>query len=179
MGGGRAPTAAFTTHCHRELMHEQWKILLDDEFLEAWKHGIVIRCPDGLLRRFYPRIFSYSADYPEKWVYKFGFSSKIYSFTYRILIASIRNLGKCPCPRCLIPLAQVQCLGMARDMSRRVTLARKDNLERQGKVFAARRLIYEKNFLVNSSAVEALLRDESWVPTSVSLVSYLGPAKPH
>ena len=68
---------------------------------------------------------------------------------------------------------------MARDMSRRVTLARKDNLERQGKVFAARRLIYEKNFLVNSSAVEALLWDESWVPMSVSLVSYLGPAKPH
>lgn len=54
------------THCARELMHEQWKILLDDEFLEAWKHGLVILCPDGLLRRFYPRIFTYSADYPEK-----------------------------------------------------------------------------------------------------------------
>ena len=54
MGGGRTPTAAFFMHCHRELIHEQWRILLDDEFLEAWKHGIVIRCPDGLLRRFYP-----------------------------------------------------------------------------------------------------------------------------
>ena len=59
---------------------------------------------------------------------------------------------------------------MARDMSQRVTLARVDNGDRQGKVFAARRLIYEKNFLVTSSAVEAILRDESWVPTSVSLV---------
>lgn len=66
VGGGRAPTAAFTTQCHRELMHEQWKILLDDEFLEAWEHGIILRCPDGILRRFYPRIFTYSADYPEK-----------------------------------------------------------------------------------------------------------------
>ena len=69
MGGGCAPTAAFTTHCHWELMHEQWKILLDDEFLEAWKHSIVIWYPDGLLQWFYPWIFTYSADYPKKWVY--------------------------------------------------------------------------------------------------------------
>lgn len=54
-------------------------------------------------------------------------------------------------------------------MSRRVTLARMDNAERQGKVYAARRLIYEKNSLVNGSAVEALLQDASWVPTSVWL----------
>lgn len=26
-------------------------------------------CPDGVERRFYPRIFSYSADYPEKYVF--------------------------------------------------------------------------------------------------------------
>jgi hypothetical protein len=41
-------------------------VLLDDEFMEAWKHGIVILCCDGIKRRFYPRIFVYSADYPEK-----------------------------------------------------------------------------------------------------------------
>ena len=62
---------------------------------------------------------------------------------------------------------------MARDMSQRVTMARVDNAERQGKVFAARRLIYEKNSLVTSSAIEALLRDASWVPTSVSLISFI------
>lgn len=55
------------THCHRELFHEQWRILLDDDFLEAWLHGIVVMCFDGILRRFYPRIFTYSADYPEKY----------------------------------------------------------------------------------------------------------------
>jgi len=54
------------THCARELMHAQWAILLDDEFVEAWQHGIVVTCCDGIKRRFYPRIFSYSADYPEK-----------------------------------------------------------------------------------------------------------------
>lgn len=57
------------THCQRELFHEQWKILLDDEFLEIWTHGIVIECFDGVKRRFYPRIFDYSADYPEKYVH--------------------------------------------------------------------------------------------------------------
>jgi hypothetical protein len=54
------------THCRREVMHAQWKILLDDEFIEAYSHGIVIECCDGIKRRFYPRIFTYSADYPEK-----------------------------------------------------------------------------------------------------------------
>ena len=49
MAGSCAPTTAFTTHCAQELMHQQWKVLLDDEFLEAWKHGIVILCPDGVL----------------------------------------------------------------------------------------------------------------------------------
>ena len=47
-------------------MHEVWKVLLDDEFLEAYTYGIVIKCVDGIERRVYPRIFTYSADYPEK-----------------------------------------------------------------------------------------------------------------
>jgi len=47
-------------------MHEIWRVLLDDEFLEAYVHGIVLMCADGVLRRIYPRIFTYSADYPEK-----------------------------------------------------------------------------------------------------------------
>lgn len=105
------------------------------------------------------------------------FFNKTYIFIYRILITSIQNLSKCPCPHCLIPLSRVHCLGMARDMLQRVTLACINNADRQGKVFAARRLIYKKNFLVTSSAIEAPLQDESWVPTSVSLIS--GSAKPH
>ena len=78
------------------------------------------------------------------------------------------NLGKCPCPRCLIPLSQVHNLGMARDMLQRNLLVCINNPERQGRVFTARRLIYEKNLLVNGSAVEVLLQDMSLVLTSVS-----------
>ncbi|KAG2110219.1 uncharacterized protein F5147DRAFT_772486 [Suillus discolor] len=65
-----------TTHCQRELFQAQWKVLLDDEFLEAYEHGIVILCCDSIKHRFYPRIFTYSADYPEK-----------------ALIATINNYG--------------------------------------------------------------------------------------
>ena len=42
------------------------KALIDDEFVHAWEHGTVVSCGDGILRRFYLRIFTYSADYPEK-----------------------------------------------------------------------------------------------------------------
>ncbi|KJA12763.1 hypothetical protein HYPSUDRAFT_210146 [Hypholoma sublateritium FD-334 SS-4] len=54
------------THCRRELIHGVWKFLLDDDFIQAHKYGMVIRCADGVERRVYPRFFTYSADYPEK-----------------------------------------------------------------------------------------------------------------
>ena len=64
--GGKGPKKSFLAHCRKEFFHAQVEVLLDDDFLEAWQHGIVIKCFDGILRRFYPRIFTYSADYPEK-----------------------------------------------------------------------------------------------------------------
>jgi hypothetical protein len=54
------------THCRRELMHGVWKVLLDEDFVHATNYGMVVRCYDGIERRVYPRIFTYSADYPEK-----------------------------------------------------------------------------------------------------------------
>lgn len=56
------------THCRRELIHAVWRFLLDDDFIHACRYGIVILCPDSVERRVYPRIFTYSADYPEKYV---------------------------------------------------------------------------------------------------------------
>ena len=56
------------THCKRELIHGAWKILLDDEFLDVYRNGIVVKCYDRKLHRVFPRIFTYSADYPEKYV---------------------------------------------------------------------------------------------------------------
>ena len=65
--GGKLPGAPFFTHCHRELFHAQWVELLDNEFVSAYAHGLVLTCADGIERRLYPRIFTYSADYPEKY----------------------------------------------------------------------------------------------------------------
>ena len=54
------------THCKRELFHGVWKVLLDEEFIEAYRNGIIIKCYDGKYWQVFPRIFTYSADYPEK-----------------------------------------------------------------------------------------------------------------
>jgi hypothetical protein len=67
--------AALQTHCRRELFHKCWNILLDADFLHAYRHGIVLKCPDGIFRRVFPRIFTYSADYPEKCPFIFIFHS--------------------------------------------------------------------------------------------------------
>ncbi|KAG6904246.1 hypothetical protein DXG01_011497, partial [Tephrocybe rancida] len=65
--GQKKINANLMTHCNRELVHKQWRTLLDDEFIQVHKHGIVVDwVGDGQPRRFYPRIMTYSADYPEK-----------------------------------------------------------------------------------------------------------------
>jgi len=63
---GTRPSDDLLAHCRREMLHAQYEILLDDEFVEAYEHGIVIMCCDGIMRRFYPRIITHSADYKEK-----------------------------------------------------------------------------------------------------------------
>lgn len=47
-------------------MQEIWLLMLDKAFVDAYKHGVLITCGDGVTRRIYPRIFTYAADYPEK-----------------------------------------------------------------------------------------------------------------
>jgi hypothetical protein len=62
------------THCRRELVHGVWKFLLDEDFQHAYKYGIVVQGRDQIERRVYPRIVTYSADYPEKLVVSFASS---------------------------------------------------------------------------------------------------------
>ena len=68
---GKGPNGAFMARCYPEFYHAQWAIISDDEFLEAYVHGIVIDCYDGIRRRFYLGIFTYSADCCEKYVSSF------------------------------------------------------------------------------------------------------------
>ena len=58
------------THLRRELVQAVLKLEFDNEFWEAYKNGIIVDCADGIRRRLYPRIFTYTADYPEKYVWK-------------------------------------------------------------------------------------------------------------
>ncbi|KAH9018628.1 hypothetical protein EDB85DRAFT_1873612, partial [Lactarius pseudohatsudake] len=65
---GKAATSDMLTHLRRELMQSIWAVILDDEFMDAYAHGVPFDFQDGIQRRVYPRIFTYSADYPEKYV---------------------------------------------------------------------------------------------------------------
>lgn len=84
-----------------------------------------------------------------------------------MLIASIRNLGGCPCPRCLIPKDRFQEFATENDISQRTLLSRHDTVERRSKITSARRIIYEGQYNVDTPQVEALLKPESLVPTIV------------
>lgn len=63
---GTSPSKDVLTFCKRELIQRIWLLLLDEEFMKAYEHGILVTCGDGVVRRIFPRILSYSADYPEK-----------------------------------------------------------------------------------------------------------------
>lgn len=63
---GTAATADILRFCKQELVHAIWLLLLDDDFVKAFVHGLLILCADAVWRRAYPRFFTYSADYPEK-----------------------------------------------------------------------------------------------------------------
>jgi len=61
---------------------------------------------------------------------------------------------------------------MPRDRQQRVTLKRVDNDQLQFDIKNARRLIYERNYAVDSKTLAKFLNAESWVPTLVSIVIF-------
>ena len=63
---GKSATANTLTHCKCELNYVIWVLLLDDKFIAAYTHGIIIWCGDSVMQYVFPCFFTYSADYPEK-----------------------------------------------------------------------------------------------------------------
>jgi hypothetical protein len=63
---GKPATAHVLSHLSREVIHEVWKILLDQEFIKAYTIGFDVEFSDGVVRKVFPCIFTYSADYPER-----------------------------------------------------------------------------------------------------------------
>ena len=83
----------------------------------------------------------------------------------RVLIATIRDKGICPCPRCLITKDRLDKMGLARDIHLRLTNVRRFFLD---KVRKAREWIYKKGGGVTSKGVEDILKETLSVPTIVS-----------
>ncbi|EGO30230.1 hypothetical protein SERLADRAFT_412306 [Serpula lacrymans var. lacrymans S7.9] len=124
---GEPATKETYTHCKCELFQAVWALLLDAKFMDAYCNGIIIQCADGIVHKVFPRFFSYSADYPEK-----------------VLLAGIKFLGKCPCPRCLVKKQDLAKMGMKRDMRQRVKKIRVDNEDHWRRIKFAWQLMFEK-----------------------------------
>ena len=71
---GTSATAAVLTHCKCELMQAIWVFLLDSDFLHAYEYGMVIKFADGIFCRVFLQLFTYAADYPEKYMVRYFYS---------------------------------------------------------------------------------------------------------
>ena len=88
---------------------------------------------------------------------------------HRVLIATIRDMGICPCPRCTIKKESFYALGTTGDTADRNSKARRDNDNFRSIIQEARDNIYQKGYALQSEpGVERLLKESSFVPTIVS-----------
>jgi hypothetical protein len=85
----------------------------------------------------------------------------------RVLLATIRDKGNCPCPRCLTPKHLFNRTGYLRDTAQRMKRLRTYFAE---KVSQARNAIYTRGAPIKGGLVESLLKPLSLVPTVVSSI---------
>ncbi len=50
-------------------MQGVWLLVLDDAFMDAYENGMLVECGDGVTRRVFLRLFTYTTDYPERYVF--------------------------------------------------------------------------------------------------------------
>ncbi|KAI0744837.1 hypothetical protein C8Q76DRAFT_789312 [Earliella scabrosa] len=133
----------------KDLMQQIWLALLDPEFMHAYTHGIVVKCGDGVMRRLFPRILLYSADYVEK-----------------CLIACLQQSAKCLCPDCLIEKKNVFKMGTIPDMKSRERNVRKDDSNLWSWITRIRSWIFNDGTAPEGAAVKKTpLHGVSAVPT--------------
>ncbi|KAJ7189929.1 hypothetical protein GGX14DRAFT_607548 [Mycena pura] len=127
---GKNMPDAVETHLKRELMHAVWDMLLDDEFVKTCEEGLEIVCYDKIPRQFFPWIYLYGADYPEK-----------------------------------ILLATIHCRD--RHETRHAASGKGAEVDAWwiSQVNKSREAIFDRGLGVNSTFVEQLLKENSWVPT--------------
>jgi hypothetical protein len=84
------------------------------------------------------------------------------------LLAGIRALAECPCPRCYIKKLTINLLGTVGDMFRRNWL-RVDTPMLHQIIANARRCVFVLGRALGSAAVNTLLQAQSWVPVQVRI----------
>ncbi|OJT06904.1 hypothetical protein TRAPUB_2244, partial [Trametes pubescens] len=141
-----SPSKDVLTFCKRELIQRIWLLLLDEEFMKAYEHGILVTCGDGVVRRIFPRILSYSADYPEK-----------------MLLTAIKPLSNHPCPRCLIHHDDLCDAGTPEDAIRRAEV-RTDTPKVRRDIARARDLVFKKGVALSSKKLKKKLDSQSLNP---------------
>ncbi len=90
-----------------------------------------------------------------------------------MLMACLKTMGTCLCPRCLVRKADVHQMGTINDLKRRVTKSREDNHPTRWRIEEARKKIFLKGQAINSAHVEAFLKEESLIPTRVCVFHHL------
>ena len=85
----------------------------------------------------------------------------------RALLATIRDKGLCPCPRCLVPKSKLDQTGTKHDNKFRL---RNHRTYLSDHVLIARNAIYKSAAAIAGAIVNRLLKATSSVPTLVSWV---------
>jgi hypothetical protein len=88
----------------------------------------------------------------------------------RVLLATIKYFGGCPCPRCFIEKDKIPDMGTKADMKRRKNI-REDTSIYRGVIKLVRSWIFGRGLLVAGAAVGRKLKQYSWVPTRVRAFS--------
>ncbi|TFK19535.1 hypothetical protein FA15DRAFT_659826 [Coprinopsis marcescibilis] len=112
---------------------------------------------DSKLCHLFPRFFFYSTDYPEK-----------------VLLATVKYLGRCGCPKCFTPKSQFQNMGTTA-YDKTCSELQNDNAERQKWVEEARKLIFKNGYSPNLAHVDKLLSERSEVPVHNTFSKKLYP----
>jgi len=146
-------------------MQKIWTLLLDDDLVSAYAHGIVLTCGDGVKRRIFPWFFTYAADYPEKYVARTSICPVDHT-PPRVLIACIKYFSRCPCPRCLIQKAQIPETGTKKDYQRRGYKRRDDEILRRS-IARARKWIFVRGVGVTGKSISDVMKN-SELPNQVS-----------
>ncbi|EJF58719.1 hypothetical protein DICSQDRAFT_148934 [Dichomitus squalens LYAD-421 SS1] len=134
---GVPASAAIIRWLKYDLMQKVWLLLFDAKFMHAVEHGVVVLCGDGIMRRVFPWIFMYLADYPEK-----------------CLVACLKPLARCACPDCTTDKSNFWRMGMKKDMADRMKNGRKDTGILQNLIARVRRWIFEDGTVPDGSSVK-------------------------